>query len=332
MNYVDPSTAKAIVKRDLRNWTGTFSQFESIVQQMVASKKDFHSIKKREEYLNNKFDKVAPKIFRRYVPARYSNMVGLLGMSEGSEAENTLITSKSERRKANEAIAKNNKIQHELNSRHLNAFVVKDDHQEGNGNLIIVIFNPYAENREELKEYFPVVFLERHCLERIVQRLGLTNIYEAFDEVLTAIMLLEGSCKELAVRQPPENIDDFHFKRHVPTKNGALLLVTNSYIAEDGVLTLQSNLRTWISKNQFKVGQQVTLEDFNFAQIINYYLSGGNDLDRQLEMFQASYERMCSKPGVKVKFTINGFLYDYEKVISTLKHRKYLDFMLDFDK
>ncbi|EBG2148360.1 hypothetical protein FIP36_16580 [Salmonella enterica] len=327
MNFVDQSTAKGIVKRDLRNWQCTTSQFKEIVEDFKQNNPRITTIEKREEILFKK-SKLFHSIFHRYISAPFSSVIALTNLIDESKYE---TLSKSQKKEIEEKKNQKKRYLHKMQSRRLNVYVTKDDVTEESTDLVVMIFNPHKPGKDNIMDAYEVCSIKKHCLERIVQRLGLSNINEAIDEILTAIMPLELSCREIATRKPPSDGSDYSFRRHVPTKNGALLIEAKCSKHSSGEYYMVCNLITWINKNQFFTGQEVTASEFNFVQFINYLLSSPK-LEQQIGEWKKGRAAMDGPYANKCIFSVNGYEYEYDYFMTTLEQGKYLDFIIEFEK
>lgn len=329
MNQTGDSRAKGIVKRDLRNWIGTYSELLKEFSSMFINVKGINKIAKRESFIGKKFKKKSNKFYFRQTKADFSNLTAMISTSDTGKEDSLSNISKSKRIKMNNETASYNNYIHKLKNRTFHYFIVKNDKSITPDDLIIVIFQQHSEKKEDLLVSHTITTIKKHCLERLVQRLNIDSIQGALEEICTAIMWLEGSGKELAVRSK-EYKGEYLFKRHIPTKNGALLLKTTA-IEDNNELIQDCNLVTWINKNQFKKGQEVTIKEFKFVQMLNYLISDP-DIDKLIQSYKNGYEKIKDSDDTKVFMSIHGDLYEYEKFIATLENKKYLDFILEFEK
>lgn len=324
MSNYNEEIAKEIVNVGLSNWKGTLSSLEKSIKELLAKKPKIKSKTHREEIINKKF-KSQNYFFHRYINAPYSMDYVLLQKGEGPDIE-----SRNEKKRSQETQDVMNRHLHKLNSNKLNVFVVLDDTIPHSKKLVICIFNPHVRDGDKilLTDFYSVAHITKHCLERIILRLKVVSIEEALDEILTSTLQLEQSCKELQVRV---NVDSINLKRHIPTRNGALLFKVETEKVDDGKPILNGNLITWIHKKQFFKGQEVYVKDFNFVQIINYFL---NDPKPQelIESWKNGRNNIDENNNSKFYFLINQFEYDFDDLVSTLEEGKYLDIMVDFER
>ncbi|WP_406228888.1 hypothetical protein ACI7YU_10745 [Pseudomonas siliginis] len=194
-----------------------------------------------------------------------------------------------------------------------------------------MLFNTRGDDKGALFSSHSVGVIKKHCLERLVHRLGVDNIYHAIDEILPAVTWLEGSGSELSGR-PHGGYGASGIKRHVPTPNGALLLLTSS--ADKGLEkpVQDCSLITWIHKRQFKRDQEVTEREFKYAMTVNYYLSDPN-LPQVLSQLEShvSAMRTDDKRG-EVFVGLHGERYPADQFLLSLQQRQFLDFIIDFEK
>ena len=317
--------AKEIVDKGISNWKGTLSSLEISINSMLSKNQKIKSKVEREELINKKF-KSQKIFFHRYVNAPYSMEYVLLKKSDG-ELE---IESLNQKKRSQEIQDVMNRHLHKLKNNKINVFVVLDDLTSHSNKLVICIFNPHVRNGDKisLRDFYSVTYITKHCLERIILRLKVASIEEALDEILTSILQLEQSCKELQVRINAERIN---LKRHIPTRNGALLFKVETEKVDDGKPILNGSLITWVHKNQFFKGQEVLVKDFNFVQIINYLL---NDPDPQklIDSWKNGCNNMIEDENSRFYFLVNQFEYDFDDFVFALEERKYLDFLVDFER
>ena len=65
--------------------------------------------------------------------------------------------------------------------------------------------------------------------------------------------------------------------------------------------------------------------------MLNYLISDP-DIDKLIQSYKNVYEKIKDSDDTKVFMSIHGDLYEYEKFIATLENKKYLDFILEFEK
>lgn len=213
-------------------------------------------------------------------------------------------------------------------------FVVRVDNGPMDNDLNLIVINSATDLKDnpgcELFGFHSITSVKRHCLERTVQRLNLTNIRDALDEIVDSIPLLIATADEL-IRRPDESYGKDGFKRHIPTKNGALLLKAELSKSSNGIPIMENKLVTWIHKNQFKATQGLAISDLLFSLLINECLSDPR-LSDNIKYYQDKVDRLIAVKGVeRVEILALGHLYSAQKFINTLKDRKFLDFIIDFE-
>ncbi|HCG6765526.1 hypothetical protein V3H40_25075 [Vibrio parahaemolyticus] len=332
-NYVDESLAKGIVRRGLLNWRGTSSQLKRLVSEMFLNRKGITSVQKREDIIKKYLKKNRIEIYHKAVKVGLDYNLAMLGVSQKNHEDPQTKLTRSQKQIQLLAKKRMGKYSKRVNDSYLHAFVVKNDDvtHPNNNELAIFIFSTRGSTRSELLSMHSVTSVSRHCLERLVQRNNLKNIGEAIEEILSSLKWLEGSGSELAGREPNLYGEEV-IKRHIPTSEGALLLVTTSIPNPNDKPTQECNLVTWIHKDQFKKGQEVTKSDFVFAQMVNHYISDPN-LDARLDELRKNYEELLLDEDTNdVLVVIHGYRFNAEQFILSLESRKYLDFLIDFDK
>ncbi|MCK6726857.1 hypothetical protein UXP21_06015 [Enterobacter kobei] len=209
----------------------------------------------------------------------------------------------------------------------VNVFVALDDAGTIPGSLVICIFDLHSKE----KSFHSVVNISRHCLERVVQRLGCQTLTDALEEILTGLVSLELTVRSYITRPPERECERKEFKIHVPTKNGALLLKIENPKASDKDAFLDSNLVTWINKRQFFDEQEVTLKRFTFVNFVNYALNAPV-LSYIQKDFQEKIDKLKVDGAFCVEFLINGFYYDSTEVMNAINAGNYLDNIIAFER
>ncbi|UXZ23064.1 hypothetical protein KZH41_02215 [Pseudomonas sp. YeP6b] len=327
MKTVDDAEAKRIVRSGLDNWIGTLDDFQDLTRKMYHAARGVNSTEKRDVFVGKYLAKGKPRIYSKKVKIGISHVLAIESHLDESYEK---ALSKSEKQK----VSANNQLsaQHayNLSKKTTNVFVVKDGSKPITNELILLLFKTRGHNKEELFSAHSVGVIKKHCLERLIQRLGLDNIYDAINEILPAITWLEGSGSELAGRT--EGYGSGGIKRHVPTPNGALLLLTSS--ADMGLEkpVQECSLITWIHKRQFKKNQEVTARDFKYAMTVNYYLSNPSLLE-VIAMLETNISsiRTGDRQG-KVFVGLHGDRYPADEFLLSLKQGDFLDFIIDFQK
>lgn len=331
MEFVSEAEAKAIVSHGLDTWRGTFTEFRNMQISLLQNSPNVNSVEKREDFLRKTAKKYCKKIYIKEVKAEFSHRFAIAEISNTKSEDADNLLSKSQRRAQSQNQQKLNQHLQTIKNKRIHAFVVKNDTNHLANELLVMIFKTTGKNKEDLFNAHSVATIKRHCLERLVQRLGLDNIFEAVEEVLGAIVWLEGSGSELAGRKLDAYGKD-GLKRHIPTPNGALLLKTSGTESSEGKPTQDCSLITWIHKNQFKNGQEVTKKDFIFVQIVNYYLSDP-ELDKRIsELKERTTTSKSNDNNTEHLFNFHGENYPASQFISALEKGTFLDFMIDFEK
>lgn len=324
MHYIDETLAKGIVKRDLRNWKGNASELMKTLDVIARELNNFKTRDLREEAIYKKIKKIHFPFFHRYVPAMHSNSYGVL--SKGHDS-NGVGMSKNLLKKCQDSESKLLYEIHKQKNSMVNVFVALDDAGINPGSLVICIFDLHSKENE----CYSVVNISRHCLERVVQRLGCQTLTDALDEILTGLVSLELTVRSFITRPSERTGGKNEFKIHVPTKNGALLLKIENPKTPCKDAFLDSNLVTWINKWQFFDEQEVTLKKFTFVNFINYQLNAPNLIYMQKD-FQEKVDNLRKDGDFSVEFLINGFYYDSAEVMNAINTGDYLDNIIAFER
>lgn len=325
MKIIDEAEAKRIVRCGLDNWIGTLDDFKKLATEMICAAHGVNTIEKREVFVGRFISRYKPKIYAKKTKIGISHNFAIV-----SCVDDTVDLSMSKKREA----AKNSKLMsqylYRLRNKSTYAFVVKDGSKPVTNELIVQIFETRVDSKEYLFSSHSVGVIKKHCLERLVQRLGLESINGAIEEILHAVTWLEGSGSELAGRVG--GYGDNGMKRHVPTPNGALLLHTGSSEVGMEKPAQECSLITWIHKRQFKRNQEVTEKEFKYAMTVNYHLSTPklsetlSMLEREISSSRISDERS------EVFVTLHGEFYPADDFLLSLKQGMFLDYIIDFDK
>jgi hypothetical protein len=327
MKLVDEIEAKKIVRRDLESWIGTLDDFHEMASEMHRTAYGVNTVEKREVFVSKFLGRLKPRIYAKKTKIGLSHTLVIGSDLEGG---GDVKLSRAETKK----IAVNNQLMtqylYRLSKKSTFVFIVKDGSKSVTSELIMLLFKTRGSDKDELFSFHSVGVIKKHCLERIVQRLGLENIYEAIEEVLPAVTWLEGSGSELAGRVG--GYGDSGIKRHVPTPNGALLLLTN--LSEMGLAkpVQECSLITWIHKRQFRRNQEVTARDFKYVMTINYYLSSPELSDVMLKLEKDISNVRADGSRGKVFVALHGARYPADDFLLSLKKRVFLDFVIDFEK
>lgn len=324
MYYIDETLAKGIVKRDLRNWKGNASELMKAIDVITRGLKNFKTRDLREEAILKKIKQMHFPFFHRHVPAIHSNSYGVLSKVHDSDC---VGVSKKYLKKCQESESKLLYEIHKQKKSMVNVFVALDDVGINPGSLVICIFDLHSNG----KLFHSVVNISRHCLERVVQRLGCQTLTDALEEILTGLVSLELTVRSYITRPPERAGERKEFKIHVPTKNGALLLKIENPKASDKDAFLDSNLVTWINKRQFFDEQEVTLKRFTFVNFVNYELNAPN-LSYMQKDFQEKIDKLKVDGAFCVEFLINGFYYDSAEVMNAINAGDYLDNIIAFER
>lgn len=319
--------SKLLVNSYLLRYQSSIKDLDTALKGLSSTSRNIKDVMKREELIKNKFKTYNSKIYFSQVKANFSLEVAYMIICD-EDRQDSPLQSKADKKKAKKAQRENNQRLHHLGNQFYNVFFVKDINSN---DLLIFMCDPNPKNKGDIFKSYSIANIKRHCLERIVERLGLESIEEALDEIASSLQWLESSTKELLVRSCLDMSDTFD--RHIPTKNGALLL--RNYLEErkDGQPALEGHLITWIHKKQFFNGQEVERNDFNFVQDVNALLSSQNKTDEIIKIKNAvnSLEKDLKKEE-SIIVSINGFYYPYEKYIGALEDGKYLDYIIKFNK
>lgn len=327
METVTEAYAKKVVRNGLDKWVGTFDDFQELARDMHREARGINTIEKREAFVSKYISRLKPRIYTKKIKIGISHTIAIESYVDDTESRQF---SKAEKKK----IAENNQLsaQHfyKLSKKTTHIFIVKHNSNHVTNELIILLFNTRGEDKGKLFSSHSVGVIKKHCLERLVQRLGLDNIYDAIDEILPAVTWLEGSGSELAGRVG--GYGDNGIKRHIPTPNGALLLLTSSVDQGLGKPVQECSLITWIHKRQFKRNQEVTGRDFKYVMTVNYYLSNP-DLPKVLSQLESDILslRTGDRPG-EARVGLHGERYPADEFLLSLKQGNFLDFIIDFEK
>lgn len=324
MHYINETLAKGIVKRDLRNWKGNASELMSTLEVIARGLNNFKTRDLREEAIFKKIKKIHFPFFHRYVPAMHTNSYGVLSKVHDSDC---VGASKKFLKKCQDTESKLLYEIHKQKNSMVNVFVALDDVGINPGSLVICMFDLHSNE----KTCQSVVNISRHCLERVVQRLGCQTLTDAIEEILTGLVSLELTVHSYITRPPERTNGKNEFKIHVPTKNGALLLKIENPKMPDKDAFLDSNLVTWINKRQFFDEQEVTLKRFTFVNFVNYLLNAP-DLSHMQNDFQEKVDKLKTDSASSVEFLINGFYYDSAEVMNAINTGDYLDNIIAFER
>lgn len=320
--------AKATVRRGLSEWRGTFTAFQAFARQLLGSGKRITTVEKREVAVRKALKVRKSDFFAQEVSFNFSRSLAIEGISN---APDDTPCSKAQRLRSAENEHKLNQHLHRVNTRRTHAFVVKNDSATPSNGLLIMIFKTHGSGERELLSSHSVATISSHCLERIVERLGVDSIEAAIKEILPALIWLESSGSELAVR-PAYSFAQDGFKRHIPTPNGALLLTTTVTPSYQGRPQQNCTLVTWIHEKQFKKSQGVTRRDFIFTHMVNHWLSDPN-LPITLEGLRKNILDIGSSQGVEeVTINLHGERFPARDFLSALEKGVYLDHVIDFER
>lgn len=330
MNNINDLEAKDIVRKGLDTWVGTHKNFKEFTFGMLAAAKGVNSTEKREAFIEKYMREFNFPIYARKAKFGLSDNFIILAEHDLSNRRGVTI-SKANRQRAAKNSQQLAQYLYQLRKKTTYVFVVKDDSKHPVNELVVLIYEAGGSNKYELFRSHAVGIIKKHCLERLVQRLNIRDIHAAIDEILPAVMWLEGSGKELAVR-PPGSYGVDGMKRHIPTPNGALLLKTEG-IEEPGEMPLQEcSLITWIHKRQFKKDQCVANEEIKYALSVNYFLS---DPD-QPEMLSRIKDQIAAirsgDPTAQIVIYLHGDRYPAEVFLKSLERGQFLDFRIDFER
>lgn len=330
MKNTNDLDARNIVRKGLDNWVGTHKDFIKFTLAMQAAAKGVNSTEKREAFIENYIKKFKPSIFSRKIKFGLSNNFIILGEHDLSGHTATTI-SKANKQRALQNTQKLAQYLYKLRKRTTYVFVVKDDSKHPINELVVLIYETRGNNKQELFSSHAVGVIKKHCIERLIQRLNIGNIHAAIDEILSAVMWLEGSGLELAVR-PPGSYGIDGIKRHIPTPNGALLLQTEAIEKSGDMPIQQCSLITWIHRRQFKKDQRVTDQEFKYALSVNYFLSD-SDLPEMLSRIRKEIDAIrFGDPAAKINIYLHGEPYPAEAFLHSLEQGQFLDFLIDFER
>jgi len=321
--------ARQIVSESLDNWVGTFSEFRNFAKDMRLAAKGVVSPEKREAFVENYIRKVKPNLYAKKVPFGLSNSFAI-EVQRQVLSEDPGKMSKAQKQREAGRRQKLAQIQYSLSRQTTYVFVVKSDSAAKVNELILLIFSTKGKDKYELFEAHAVAVVKKHCLQRLIQRLNLQTIEQAVDEILPATKWLEGSGNELAGRRPGSyGVEGI--KRHIPTPNGALLLLTAEMKGVGYQPQQECSLITWIHERQFKQNQAVTTREFKYAMTVNLYLS-----DPMLSDYIASVRNaiagMNGQAGMAVYVHLHGERYPAAKFLEVLERGEFLDLTIDFER
>lgn len=325
MKSVSQLEAKEIVHKFLYTYSYSNIDLEKALKEMLRNARSPNSILKREELIKKRFNKFGRGIYFKQVKAQLSTKIALA--VQGKSSSNT--PTKAQIKKEILVQQEYNLYQHRLNNQFFNVFAVKDCF---NSKLNLFMFDPLARESSQLLELYSIATVTRHCLERVIERMNLNSVEKALDEIVSSLQWLESSNKELLGRPKSDSKPDI-FKRHIPTANGALLLKNYAKDDSGSKPILEGHLVTWIHKEKFYKGQEVTTKEFNFVQAVNYTLSNPNKLD-EINNFKDRARKLCAEISgeYSVIININGEVYPYERFITALQNDEYLDYIVDFER
>lgn len=325
MKSVSQSEAKTIVDKFLSKYSFTNIELDKALKEMWRKSRKLDSVLKREEFIKDNFNKFGKGIYFQQVNAQFSTQIGFAVQINNVNRSVSQAQIKKERLIQQEY----NRYQHKLRKQFFNVFAAKE---VGKSNLTLFMFNPLVRKPSEMTQLYSITTVTRHCLERVIERMNLNSVEKALDEIVSSLQWLESSTKELLGRPNIKNNLDM-FKRHIPTTNGALLL-TNYTKEYSGIMPiLEGHLVTWINKEQFYKGQEVTTKEFNFVQAVNYHLSNPNKLNET-----AKYKECIKKFSAELSIDesviviINGETYPAERFITAIDNGEYLDYIIDFER
>jgi hypothetical protein len=322
--------AKRIVREGLDRWMGTHREFQKFTEAMGSASKGIISVEKRETFVAGYLRKVKPLLYVKRVEFGLSNNYAIEVHTQG-DAGLDVYSSKAQKKKSDELKQKLNQYNYKLNTKTTFVFVVTDDSKAKVNELILMIFSPIGACKSELFRSHAVAVVKKHCLERLVERLNLNSVEEAMNEILSATKWIEGSGKELAAR-PPGSYGDEGIKRHVPTPNGALLLLTAEVSMRGTMPEQDCALITWIHKRQFKKNQAVTNREFKFAMTVNEYISDPNLSEYTAGLRNVLAQSPDSSEGQTVFVHLHGERYPAAEFLLALERREFLDFTIDFER
>ncbi len=331
--HIGESQAKHIVNRALRDWEGTTTELYLGLKSVFKNRKGISTVKKRDSLIRKKFGNLAPNIYLKEVSMPISGDLLFLGYDNDQNLK-PINLSKAERKRRMLALQKENRNKMENAKNSVFTFVAKADDRIGDNSIYILMNRTERILRDnpgdDILGLDSVASITRHCLERVVQRLNYTDIKDALDEIVDSLPLMMMSVEEL-LKRPSSKYGSEGFKRHIPTKNGALLI--NHELVKTGTAPtiLETSLVTWIHKDQFKGGQDVSKSDFLFAILINEHISN-SDIEKSIDEYKNIIKRMgATEVADSIKVKSFGETYPVDKLINTLERGKYLDFMIEFD-
>jgi hypothetical protein len=330
MEITSELEAKQIIKDGLESWVGTFTEFRKIAKSMVLNAKGVDSIEKREVAVNSYLRKEKPRIYVKKVPFGLSNEF-LIEVESVIQPSHSGKMSKAQNQKAASNQQKIAQHTYKLSQKTTYVFVVKNDVDRKASELMLVIFSTGGNNKFDLFESHVAAVVKKHCLERLVQRLNLKKIEQAIEEILPSIKWLEGSGHELAGRSPGSYGEE-GIKRHVPTPNGAFLLITNDKRGVGYQPEQDCYLKTWIHKRQFKKNQEVTTREFKYAMTVNRYLC---DLDLPsyiLTLRKVLEDAHNERANQTVFVRLHGERYLAADLLESLERKEFLDCSIDFER
>lgn len=325
MKSVSQSEAKAIVDKFLSEYSYTNIDLDNALKKMWSKPRKFDSTLKREEFIKKNFNKFRKGIYFQQVNAHFTMQIGFAVQS--NNVEHTVSQAQIKKERLTQLEYK--RYQHNLRKQFFNLFAVKE---AGKSILRLFMFNPLVREPSKINELYSITTVTRHCLERVIERMNLNSVEEALDEIVSSLQWLESSNKELSCRPNIQN-GLVKFKRHIPTTNGALLLTNYTTESSGMESVLEGHLVTWINKEQFFKGQEVTTKEFNFVQAVNYLLSNTNKLDETAKYKECIKELSAELPiGDSVITIINGEIYPAERFITAMDNGEYLDYIIDFER
>lgn len=327
MKTIDEAEAKRIVRCGLESWIGTLDDFKKMVSEMYCAAHGVNTIEKREKFIGKFIGRHNPRIYAKKIKIGLSHDFAI---GHYTKNEDDISFSKSEKKKITETNRLMSQYLYRLSNKSTYIFVVKDGSKPVTTELILQIFTTRENNKKGLFSSHSVGVIKKHCLERLVQRLGLESINGAIEEILPAVTWLEGSGSELAGRAG--GYGDNGMKRHVPTPNGALLLHTGSSEMGLDKPVQECSLITWIHRRQFKRNQEVTVRDFKYATTVNYQLSSPKLSETLSKLEEAISSFQASDPRGETLVTLHGERYSADDFLLSLKQGKFLDFLISFEK
>lgn len=330
MKIISELEAKQIVRDGLDTWVGTYREFQKFVEDMAFAAKGIVSPEKREAFVDNYLRKFKPSLYAKKVHFGLSNNFAIEVQRQILSADSEKI-SKAQKQKAAGNHQKLAQIAYQLSKKSTYVFVVKDDTRSNVNELILLIFSTRGKDKHELFQAHAVAVVKKHCLQRLVQRLNLQTIHQAIEEILPATKWLEGSGNELAGR-PAGSYGKGGIKRHVPTPNGALLLLTAGKNGTGYKPEQECSLITWIHNRQFKKNQEVTTRDFKYAMTVNCYLSDPM-LSEYISILRREIANADTESGTTTVIVhLHGERYPAQDLLDVLERGAFLDFTIDFER